>query len=254
MSQSANLSTALVQPSRMRDESVSQATPGLPLALGTQLALPLLGLVALSVPLIAWNLDFELAGLLWRWQGHHWLFKNAFWTETVLHRGGRTLSQLGFVCVLVVAWRSSRRSDLRYLVRPLQYLALALLLSTASVSLGKRVMSYDCPWDMQQFGGEKVSLAVFESRPADVADGHCFPAGQASAGYAWVALYFAAAAAGLSRRRQRLMLLAALTAGLVLGFAQQLRGAHFLSHDLWTAAICWVVALALTPMLRVRTK
>ena len=28
------------------------------------------------------------------------------------------------------------------------------------------------------------------------------------------------------------------------GVAQQLRGAHFLSHDLWTAAICWFTAVA----------
>ncbi|MNV84902.1 hypothetical protein D3C71_1788110 [compost metagenome] len=33
--------------------------------------------------------------------------------------------------------------------------------------------------------------------------------------------------------------------GLLFGFAQQLRGAHFLSHDVWTLAISWFVALAL---------
>jgi membrane-associated PAP2 superfamily phosphatase len=29
------------------------------------------------------------------------------------------------------------------------------------------------------------------------------------------------------------------------GIAQQFRGAHFLSHDLWTAMICWTVAFGL---------
>jgi membrane-associated PAP2 superfamily phosphatase len=33
--------------------------------------------------------------------------------------------------------------------------------------------------------------------------------------------------------------------GLLFGFSQQLRGAHFLSHDLWTLAICWGTALGL---------
>jgi membrane-associated PAP2 superfamily phosphatase len=32
--------------------------------------------------------------------------------------------------------------------------------------------------------------------------------------------------------------------GMVFGLSQQLRGAHFLSHDLWTAALCWLVAVA----------
>lgn len=33
-----------------------------------------------------------------------------------------------------------------------------------------------------------------------------------------------------------------LTLGLVFGIGQQLRGAHFLSHDLWTAWLCWLCA------------
>jgi len=40
----------------------------------------------------------------------------------------------------------------------------------------------------------------------------------------------------------RRWLAAALAAGLVLGVAQQLRGAHFMSHTLWSAWLCWVVA------------
>ena len=36
-----------------------------------------------------------------------------------------------------------------------------------------------------------------------------------------------------------------LLAGGVFGFSQQLRGAHFLSHDLWTLATCWAVSLGL---------
>ena len=30
---------------------------------------------------------------------------------------------------------------------------------------------------------------------------------------------------------------------MLFGFSQQLRGAHFLSHDVWSAAICWLTAL-----------
>jgi membrane-associated PAP2 superfamily phosphatase len=39
-------------------------------------------------------------------------------------------------------------------------------------------------------------------------------------------------------------LAAVLAAGLVLGLAQQLRGAHYMSHTFWTAWCCWVVACA----------
>jgi hypothetical protein len=45
-------------------------------------------------------------------------------------------------------------------------------------------------------------------------------------------------------RIARAWLLSALIAGFVLGGAQQLRGAHFMSHTLWTAWICACVAWA----------
>ena len=45
-------------------------------------------------------------------------------------------------------------------------------------------------------------------------------------------------------RAARIWLAAALAAGLVLGVSQQMRGAHFMSHTLWTAWLCWTVAWA----------
>ena len=42
----------------------------------------------------------------------------------------------------------------------------------------------------------------------------------------------------------RRWLVASLLAGLVLGLAQQWRGAHFMSHTLWTGLACWLVAWA----------
>ncbi|MCY1448479.1 hypothetical protein D9M71_651480 [compost metagenome] len=41
-------------------------------------------------------------------------------------------------------------------------------------------------------------------------------------------------------------LAAALAVGAAFGIAQQLRGAHFLSHDLWSLAISWAVAALLS--------
>ena len=51
---------------------------------------------------------------------------------------------------------------------------------------------------------------------------------------------------GMVRPAWRWMALAAgLMIGAIFGWTQQVRGAHFLSHDLWTLLICWVVALGL---------
>lgn len=71
---------------------------------------------------------------------------------------------------------------------------------------------------------------------------HVFPAGHASAGCAWVSLYFFALLLSPSWRWWGLAL--GLVAGGVFGVTQQLRGAHFLSHVLWALATCRVLALA----------
>ena len=75
---------------------------------------------------------------------------------------------------------------------------------------------------------------------SDGGSGHCFPAGHASAGFGFLGGWFA-----LHRHLPRLAgfwFLGALILGLTFGIAQQLRGAHFMSHTLWTAWICWMVA------------
>ena len=48
---------------------------------------------------------------------------------------------------------------------------------------------------------------------------------------------------GIRRRLWRwLGLVTGLSAGLLFGISQQLRGAHFVSHDIWTLGICWATA------------
>jgi membrane-associated PAP2 superfamily phosphatase len=71
----------------------------------------------------------------------------------------------------------------------------------------------------------------------------CFPSAHASSGYSLLALYFLWLER--SRRRARLGLLAGIGMGLLFGIAQQARGAHFLSHDVWSAMMVWLTCLTL---------
>ena len=49
----------------------------------------------------------------------------------------------------------------------------------------------------------------------------------------------------LSTRASRLWLVAVCVLGLELGLTHLLRGAHFASHSLWTAWICWSLSVLL---------
>jgi len=204
----------------------------------------LLAALALSWPLQHAGGDLWIADHLYRWQGGHWALRDSWLLSSVLHTGGRWFSVICWVAV-VFAWATSshRNSSIRRR-EALGYLAVAVLASTLLVTLIKRVSGVDCPWDLQPFGGSHTYLAPFSISEAS-RSGTCFPAGHASAGYAWLAAGFALA--GKPRLRRLAWGLAA-TAGLVFGIAQQLRGAHFLSHDIWTAALCWVVASSLAAM------
>jgi len=211
--------------------------------LGRYLLIPLLLAVAASVVLMAGNGDQWLADQIYRWEGSRWAFKDAWWTTHVIHRGGKNLSTLAGVLVMLALLRACLDARWKALRRPLLYLLLAVGLSTGLVALLKSMTQMDCPWDLQRYGGLRPFIGLFEARPELLGRAACFPAGHASAGYGWVALYFFALQV---RPRWRWVALAtAVATGLAFGFSQQLRGAHFLSHDVWSLAVSWTVAVLL---------
>jgi len=205
-------------------------------------SVPAVALALLAVPLL-WDLsglDMALAQRMGDQAG--FALRENWWLRQVLHEGARQAAWLlGIVLCLGVAWPFGPLRRLPF-ARRLQ-LALSALLATAVVLLTKSASHTSCPWDLAQFGG----VAHYRSHwlgwwLGDGGPGRCFPAGHASAGFAFLTGWFA-----LRHdlpRLARVWLVAALVAGLLLGLVQQLRGAHFMSHTLWTAWICWMVGWA----------
>ncbi|MGH8039815.1 MAG: phosphatase PAP2 family protein [Stenotrophomonas sp.] len=240
------------------------STPAVPLVLTAALPsaaprflrghlwLPLLAVLAASGVLMGWGGDQWLADQFYRLEGHHWALQNAWLTSHLIHKGGKWASTFGALLAIVLcfhAWRSERAAAWRW---PLLYLVLAVALGTGLVSLLKSVTHMDCPWDLTRYGGTREFVGLLAARPHGMPTGVCFPAGHSSAGFAWVSLYFFALMVRPAWRWGGLAV--GLLAGGVFGLSQQLRGAHFLSHDLWTLATCWTVSLLLfVAVQRVRT-
>ena len=132
----------------------------------------------------------------------------------------------------IAAWRKG-----------LLYLVASTLLAGVVINILKEFTHVDCPWDLLRYGGDRPYVPIFSAHPGNFEAGACFPAGHASAAYAWLGVYYFCLIL-LPRWRFR-ALAAVLGAGLLFGFSQQLRGAHFLSHDLWTLGICWAIASGL---------
>lgn len=200
-------------------------------------ALTVLGLL----PLLAWDasgLDLVVA----HWSGDQagFALRNDWWLTTVLHDGARRLAWvLALLLCLGVWWPVGPLRRIEWGAR--LRLAASVLASVAVVALVKGSSGASCPWELADFGGVAHHVSHWTAFfGGDGGAGHCFPAGHASSGFAFVAGWFAFrhAAPGVARA----WLAMALGAGLLLGIAQQLRGAHFVSHTLWTLWLCWSVA------------
>ncbi len=130
---------------------------------------------------------------------------------------------------------------LRHCRSPAGYFGGAMILTVGVVGLLKITTNVDCPWDLTEFGGRFPYADLFSARPAKPPRGRCFPAAHASSGYAMMGLYF------LGYERSRTLARTGLAIGLLLGaifgVAQQSHGAHFVSHDLWSASFGWMIPL-----------
>ena len=198
-----------------------------------------LGALALT---IAWDLsgfDLILAHVFGNDHGFAW---REHWLQTaVFHNGAKVVAWLlALTLVLAVWWPvgSLRRIPKTRRVQ----LAATTVIATVLVSVIKMGSHTSCPWDLQEFGGMAHYVSHWSWGSLDGGHGRCFPAGHASAGFAFVGGYFAFRTT--DRKVALRWLFGALAAGLVLGLAQQVRGAHFMSHTLWTAWVCWAAAWA----------
>lgn len=186
--------------------------------------------------LLAWDasgLDLWLARAMSTPTGFpardHWFLTR------VLHEGARALAGLLLLVLAISAcWPRGCVAGLSR--RRRLWLLAAVVSAMLVVSALKRLSATSCPWDLQGLGGDHAWVSHWRWFESDGGPGHCFPAGHASAAFAWIAGYFAWPRDNPVARR---WLAGALVAGMVLGVGQQLRGAHFMSHTLWTAWICW---------------
>lgn len=195
------------------------------------------------------NVDIWLASHFYDAELATWPYRDTWVTESVIHKGGRAVA-IAFELVLLVAFGLTFGiSRMRAKRRALGYLVLATLAGPLLVSILKGVTHLYSPWDLTLFGGTLDHIRLFDAVPSDAPVGHAFPAGHASAGYAFISVYFLLRAR--ASRYQYLALIIAILMGLVFGIDQQIRGAHLLSHDLTSFAICWsCAAITAASMLR----
>jgi membrane-associated PAP2 superfamily phosphatase len=213
---------------------------------------PLAGFALLVALISGIDLDLRLAGLFFDAGSHGWLGAGAgdWWAHRLLHGGGRWVVRAVAAAALslwLLSWVSPRLHRWR---RDAGFVAAAMLLAVGIVGALKAVTNVDCPWDLGAFGGHNPLVPLFSHRPDYLPRARCFPGAHSSSGFALLCFYF------LWRDRSPAKARVALWTGLLVGglfaLGQEARGAHFLSHDLSSLAIVWLVQLGWYAALRGR--
>jgi len=199
-------------------------------------------LTALLLVLLEWtDLDMKLAQLFYDPIAGNFIGRHSYFLENVLHDRAKqvviafsVLAIFGFIGTFFIA-------RLKPFKRELGCLVLSLALATSFVTPMKAVTAVQCPWSLKEFGGKETYSELLSPRPATDKPGRCWPGGHAATGFTLFALFFV-----LRDRRPRLArqaLVFAFTLGTVFSLGRMLQGAHFFSHNVWTAVFCWLICL-----------
>jgi membrane-associated PAP2 superfamily phosphatase len=163
-----------------------------------------------------------------------------WFATTLMHDGIKRLMVLcSLVPAVLLALHRLGSKRLRAGTRMrLQYVLVCAVAVPVTITQLKGWSVQACPWDLARYGGLAPHLSLFGPVPEGMVAGHCFPAGHASAALwlpAWAVFW-------LPQQPWRALWVAAagFVTGMLLGWVQQLRGAHFLSHTLWSM---WIAAL-----------
>jgi len=207
-------------------------------------------LLSLAV-LLAWDLsglDFTLTA--WFGNAHGFAWRDRWLTATLLHDAARYPAWALFGVLLVGIWKPlpfaralSRRERVWWVSTTLACVVLIPLL--------KRNSATSCPWDLARFGGDVLDYVPhWQFWKRDGGPGRCFPSGHASTAFSFLAGWFALRrAAPVAARR---WLAVTLACGGLFAWVQVMRGAHYLSHSLWTAWACWTVCVLAVHAARLR--
>lgn len=211
----------------------------------THVVLPFLLLISASLIAQFSHIDFLALDPLFNFNSRQWQYGESWWANTLIHDWGRNLIAIIFLTAFFLwlcSWifKHSRLSRWRYAAG---YVALAIVVTTSLVGLGKKLSNVDCPRDLQHYNGNRPFVHIFSDKPNELPRGQCFPAGHSSGAFSLLVFYFL-----FYSRHPRLACLSlglALVMGMIYAFGQWVRGAHFPSHDIWSAAVGWYVSLGL---------
>lgn len=201
--------------------------------------------IALALGLLlvlAWSasgLDLAVARQFGSAHGFDW--RDAWLTRRLIHDGST-----GVACAAMALLAGSLLFSvplLRDVPRAWRWRWIATTLASILLVVALRQQSgVSCPWSLKEFGGVAAAWTSWTwLGGSDGGPGQCFPSAHAAIGFAFLCGWHALRPH--APRAATVWLIASLVFGLALSATQVVRGAHFVSHCLWSAWLCWATAV-----------
>lgn len=194
------------------------------------------------------SIDFWISDYFFDGVNHIFYLKDSPLLENVGHEFLKILTSCILAIGIALAIASFPLKRLRSMRWPLIKFSIMAGLSALLISILKSTSIHSCPWDLSMYGGHAPWLPLFGNWGANIQPGHCWPGGHASGGFALIAGYFSFRE--FRPKWARIFLVTGFILGLIMGFVQVMRGAHFISHNLWTLWFIWAFCFALDSVFR----
>lgn len=167
---------------------------------------------------------------------NEWIYRDNFFLEKILHKGGVLFSTTILICFIgyfIYLWikKTQDKKRLQYI----GFIVVSTLITILAVFFLKRWSTLPCPWNSTIYGGGTIRPSIWQMFSLNFPSAHCFPGGHASAGYSFLSIYFGYLY--VYGKRNWLSLVPGVLLGVIFGITQQMRGAHFISHDMGTIFI-----------------
>lgn len=188
---------------------------------------------------LLWGL-FPIAGTLdlalihpWMSESGQFFLRDNWYLAELNHRYVKDVLLLVYTSFFILWLASFKIESLKSQRWTYGYFFCMVIVTTSIIGLLKSQSAHNCPWNMTI----PTQQGFFWDFSAT--QGHCFPGGHAATGFALLAGYFVFRLS--DPKRAYFFLISGMILGFAMGWAQMMRGAHFLSHNLWTGWIIWSI-------------
>lgn len=196
------------------------------------------------------DLDILLQNHFFNHDTNQWLINPARHKELSIffYKGLKIFTLICGLLCLFYLFASFKITSFQKHRKPVLILLLSLIFVPLIVAGAKYITNIYCPYQLEIYNGINPFVRIIDNYPNDfiqLKPGRCFPAGHATAGFAFMALYYC-----FNDRRKKV---AGLSFGILLGFTagiyQMMRGQHFLSHTLFSMVASFLVIMIINQVI-----